>query len=86
MPRTFYAFEHHYGGDTIDPRGRNIGQVYRFTTQAARDRWVSQGPKRFTDPRYREPISATSREVRSATRADYWTVINGDVEATQLSG
>lgn len=80
MARTFYAFAHRYGQTTGDSRGRSIGVVYGFTTRAARDRWVSRGPAYSTAPGFREAVSASSREVRSATRADYWDVSDGDAE------
>jgi hypothetical protein len=79
MARTFYAFEHEYGGEMADRRGRSIGQVYQFRTKAARDLFVSLGPDYINQKGWREPISATAPEVRSAVRADYWTVEDGDV-------
>lgn len=84
MARTFYAFEHQYGRQMADRRGHSIGAVYQFSTLAARDRWVGQGTDYQTQAGYREPISATSREVRSATRSDYWTVLNGDGALAEL--
>ena len=86
MARHFYAFEHRYGQVVADRAGRSIGAVYAFTSEAARDRFVGLGPARTSEPRFREPIGATSREVRSARRADYWSVEDGDAALAERLG
>jgi hypothetical protein len=62
MGKQFYAAYRPYGIFSLNIDGNRADKLVGFPSRAARDAWVADDPER------REPVTASSSEVRAALR------------------
>lgn len=68
MARTFYGIEYAYGLG-VSNNGTRADYVYTFSSVAARDRWIEDGPADMNAAGFRDAVSAQYPLVRKAQRA-----------------
>jgi hypothetical protein len=68
----FYAIEHRYGSDMVDPQGDHIGTVHCFPSLRERDQWTDLGNPYVNDRGHRSALLfrklADRRAIISAAR------------------